>query len=143
MPKKKPYKNQPEFYETLSPSMSYAGVPTAKLSTSSPLWIYPAWIMGSIVLGILFGLAIKDFEQPADIAVASGIVAKINDPQYDAATTGLVLSQAQSSTIQSAPMTSLQGNSSSLQDSQSSSKLQNGFSGYGQQGSVGLAAASR
>lgn len=143
MPKKTRYKKGPEFYETLSPSMPFTQ-PIERIAAipSSPLWIYPAWITGSIVLGILFGLAIKDFQALPDIVVNPGVVAKINDPQYTTATSGLTLSQARSQPIQGSNQ-SLQADQTSLQNGEIITTFQDGFSSYGQQGSVGGPAASR
>ena len=61
MPKKTRYKKAPEFYETLTPSLPLSpSMPNISAIPSSPLWIYPAWVAGSVILGILFGLAIKE-----------------------------------------------------------------------------------
>lgn len=140
MPKKTRHKHEPEFYETLSPSLPYGGMASSSAIDGTPLWVYPAWIAGSIVLGVLLGLAIKDFQTVKHTLARPGIVAKINDPQYSVAASGLAVSQTQSQAIQGNYST-IQGSASSLQSGRNITSYQNGFSGYGQQGSVGTSAA--
>ena len=141
MPKKTRYKKAPEFYETLTPSLPLgASMPNISAIPSSPLWIYPAWVAGSVILGILFGLAIKDFQTPTEVAARAGVVAKINDPQNVVILSSMKVAQAQSQVIQG-NASSLQGISTELQPGQTIASYQNGFSGYGQQGSVGTSAA--
>ena len=140
MPKKIPHKNQPNFYETLGATLPYSSAPTATSITSSPLWIYPAWIIGSVVLGILFGLAIKDFQKTSEIVYTGGIVATITGENVDMAAAGLVLSQKQQLALQSLSVDTIQGNPTNLQTGQTITSFQNSFSSLGQQGSVGIPA---
>jgi hypothetical protein len=140
MPKKTSHKNQPNFYETLGASVPYSSAPSAASITSSPLWIYPAWIAGSVILGILFGLAIKDFQKTTDIIYTGGIVANIAGENIDTATNGLVLAQAQQPALQSLSVSAIQGNITNIQMVQTVNNFQNSFSGLGQQGSVGISA---
>jgi len=140
MPKKTLKQKEPEFYETLNPSLPFArSFESINPIPSSPLWVYPAWIFGSIAIGVLFGLAIKDLQQPAEKIGKPGIVAHINGSRYTVASAGLMLSQSASQTIQGT-VAALQANQTSLQNGQNITAYQNGFSGYGQQGSVGTAA---
>jgi hypothetical protein len=125
----------------LNPSLPFgSNVSSISAIPSSPFWIYPAWVAGSVLIGVLFGIAIKDIQLPAEIVAKPGIVAKINDPQYATADSSLKVAQIQTQSIQG-NASSLQGASSDLQAGQSIVSLQNGFSGYGQQGSVGTSAA--
>ncbi len=140
MPKKISHKNQPNFYETLGASLPYPSASSAASITSSPLWIYPAWIAGSVVLGILFGLAIKDFQNTSDIIYSGGIVANITGENIESASTGLVLAQSQQPALQSLSTSTIQGNPARLQTVQTIASFQNSFSGLGQQGSVGIPA---
>ena len=141
MPKKTRYKKAPEYYETLNQSMSFSpDISTINAIPSSPLWVYPAWIAGSVLIGVLFGLAIKDIQAPSEVVAKAGVVAKINDPQFEFSANGLKVAQVQSQIIQGTTG-SLQGSSSELQPGQSIVSYQNGFSSYGQQGSVGTSAA--
>ena len=143
MPKKPNPRKDPEFYESLTPSMSF-GVPLdgVNIFSSTPLWIYPAWIIGSIILGVLFGLAVKDFQNRPDRISLGGIVAGINDPYYNVVSNGLKLSASKSQIIQG-DSTIIQANQTTLQGGRNTSDYQNSFSSYGQQGSVGTAAAMK
>ena len=135
MPKKAHYKNEINFYETLGASLPYSPTSSTQTITTSPLWIYPAWIVGSIILGVLFGLAIKDFQKTNETVYSGGIVANIRGVDFKTATAGLVLAQAQPVPLQSKG-TTLQGNSAEIQPGQTITSLQYGFSSLGQQGSV-------
>ncbi len=140
MPKKNPHKNQPNFYETLGATLPYSSAPAATSITSSPLWIYPAWIAGSVILGILFGLAIKDFQKTSEIIYTGGVVANIDGESFDTASKGIALSQSQQPALQSLSTGSIQGSSANLQAGQTVSSFQYSFSSLGQQGSVGVPA---
>ena len=142
MPKKTPYKNEINFYETLGASLPYSSASPVQSITTSPWWIYTAWIVGSIILGILFGLAIKDFQKTNDTVYSGGIVANIRGADFKTAAAGLTLAQTQPVSLQSKGA-GLQGNSTVLQPGQAITSLQNGFSGLGQQGTVGVPAIYR
>lgn len=142
MPKKTRHKHEPNFYETLNPSLplrrlDFAGVAPIE---GTPLWVYPAWIAGSIVLGILLGLAIKDATGTHQIILTGGNVARILDPQYTVADAGLAVAQSTTDAIQG-NATGLQGNNTNLHPGDNILAAQYGFSAYGQQGSVNLPAA--
>ncbi len=138
MPKKTPYKSKPEFYETLAPSMAFSPALERTNSVSStPLWVYPAWIGGSIILGVLIGFAVKDLNQAPILAVTPGNVAQIPNTEFGSIAKSQSLAQVQNQTIQGNSR-SLQAESTSLQNGKNIDNYQYSYNTYGIQGGVSV-----
>lgn len=140
---KQPSKDEDSnFYETLTPSMAYPMGIEGNTSNITPLWVYPAWIIGSIILGVLIGLAISDLERPVAVIVPAGEVTTFAQSSDAVTQTALALSKTETQSPQGTAA-SVQGSPESLQPTQSASAFQPVNSAYGQQGSVGVPAAMR